>query len=59
MRELIAALRKMLERGEPDDLGSILAVNMTAGLALELSLKLFFMSFQESPPPKTHRLADL
>jgi hypothetical protein len=42
-----------------DDVGGALATNMITGFALELSLKLFYMTFNEEAPPATHNLNDL
>ena len=67
MVDQMRALRDMARRaGEgasqaslPDQIGAILTSNMLAGFALELGLKLFFMSFKETPPPGTHNLKTL
>ncbi len=60
------ALKEMAQRGSEKathanstNVGAILTSNMLAGFALELGLKLFFMTFNESPPPNTHDLKAL
>ena len=40
-------------------IGELLASNMAAGFALELALKLFFMTFHEDPPENIHNLQRL
>ena len=40
-------------------IGELLTSNMAAGFALELALKLFFMTFHEDAPENTHRLERL
>lgn len=64
MVDQMRALREMALRASqdakhaelPNQIGAILTSNMLAGFALELGLKLFFMTFKESPPPGTHNL---
>ena len=44
---------------ELDQIGHVLTSNMSAGFALELGLKLFYMTFAPKGPPPTHSLSDL
>lgn len=44
---------------EADVLGDILASNMAAVFALELSIKVFYMSFKDDPPELIHELDKL
>lgn len=59
IRAQINALRKMLEDAQPEEIGAVLATNIIAGFALELSLKLFYMTFFDKGPKFTHDLRDL
>lgn len=56
MREQIIAYHEVLAGMEPDGVGSALAVNMVGGFALELSLKLFYMSLKDEGPDRGHSL---
>src|SRR5262249_27387120 len=42
-----------------DDIGHVLTSNMSAAFAIELGLKLFYMTFCKNGPPATHSLAKL
>lgn len=57
--EQIKSLRNLLEYTETKELGGALSSNMIGGFALEISLKLFYMTFNESPPNDTHKLYEL
>lgn len=59
MRDQINSLRKLLDTNPTDDVGKILSTNMIAGFVLELSLKLFYMTFHDNVPPTTHNLQAL
>jgi hypothetical protein len=58
VREQIAALRQQasLRANGNQEIGRILSANMAAAFALELGLKVFYMTFEEEGPPRTHEL---
>ena len=57
LRELaLVASREAISADGRLDVGSLLSSNMCAGLAIELALKCFFMTFREQPPPGIHRV---
>ena len=59
IRAKLKALRQMLEVAPPKDIGEALAINIVAGFALELSLKIFYMTFRDIAPPASHNLNTL
>ncbi len=44
---------------QTDEVGYVLTSNMLAGFALELCLKLFYMTYNEEGPPRGHHLSAL
>jgi len=46
-------------QAEQSQIGEVLAANIAGGFALELALKLFYMTFHEQTPPRGHNLDKL
>lgn len=59
IRSAIRGLKEIIPSSDPSEIGGALATNTTAALALELSLKLIYMSFNKNAPPRSHELSVL